>query len=316
MAHINILQDLTLANKMNLILQMLTGKKIPITVQANAKIGQVKRQIYHEVGIDEPLKILQGQNELESKYSLTYYGIEDGSTLQLLVQPRKNINIVFDTIVMGKISMSVEDTMTIKELRKELKTTHQLDVIAEIENMYLEDGSVIKEENIPLHYLGISEGSSLEMGTTELIRVCVICVYQSSSIHTLFETYMLPSQVSDSVDKWKKKVVKQLDLKTMVPGTNPLEFRECDIDFLAVFLKRGESYLDIASVDSRTMKDKLKPTEKIYVLPYHSGMQAICVDYQQERVFVSGIHCPIFKGTGYHETHGYFGHALKLAIQD
>ena len=221
---------------MNLVLQTLIGKKIPITVEANTKIDQLKRQIYHQVGICESVKILQGQNELEPPYSLTYYGLEDGSTLQLLIQPKKNINITVDTIIMGKISMSVEDTMTIKELRRELKTTHQLDVIAELEKLCLEDGSVIEEENLPLHYLGVSEGSNLEMTYGEIIRLRVICTYKKNN------TYIVPIKSSDAIVVMKKNIVEQLDIKTDVPETDPVEW---NINFVALFLKRGESYLEL-----------------------------------------------------------------------
>ncbi len=186
---------------MKLILQQLTGDKYFLDVEPKDKVREVKLKIFEELEIKQKVHLLWQSKELEDGVTLRAMGISEDATVQMVIQPDTKIKLNIQTFKKGNIAVQLNDSSTLRDLMKELNRS-TLKTTAKASDFYFE-GVQLQEENLPLSFYGIRDGS-------------VLIQYYQEPFHILLEdarsytSDLITVRGDDTIKGLKEKIMKHI----------------------------------------------------------------------------------------------------------
>jgi len=132
----------------------LTGKTIPLQVDVNNTISEIKEKIQDKEGIPpEQQRLIFNGNQLEDGKTLAEYNIEEGSCLHLVLRLRggTQIEIIIKSIEGATHVIKCDSNTTIEELKNKINKQNGMDV-DDMRLIYagkqMEDGRTLSDYNI------------------------------------------------------------------------------------------------------------------------------------------------------------------------
>ena len=138
---------LHLVQRISVVIKTLRGKTVTIlTVDTSDTIESIKCRLHNKIGLpaEEQCLLINGE-ELVNKQKLSYYNIENGSTLQLIIPPQQGSFWVFVTSGTETIAVQVKDSDTVEVVKTKFPL-HQQRLL--FNNRDLEDGQTLSNYGV------------------------------------------------------------------------------------------------------------------------------------------------------------------------
>ena len=118
--------------------------------------------------ISGAVRVIKGHEVLPDGSTLEEHGIIDGSTVNIVIEPDKEINL---RIKLGpkEFSHKVKSSLRLRELKQQLIDGGSVGfknfslIISSSENTEITDDVPLEDESLPLHLFGVSDNSVLRM---------------------------------------------------------------------------------------------------------------------------------------------------------
>ena len=141
--------------------------------------------------IDNPVRVLKGQELLPNHNTLKECGFPDGSTVNIIVEPDKQINIILK-LGPKRIHYSVNPSLRTRELKKQLVDGGVVGFASEEmalrlstdNNATISADTWLSEDSLPLHLHGVSDNTVI---TVEGGIIMVKLVSQSGGV--MYKTF-------------------------------------------------------------------------------------------------------------------------------
>ena len=181
----------------------------------NSSYLYLQKIIYKQMSIKGAVRVIKGQEVLPVGSTLEENGITDGSTVNIVIEPDKDINL---RIKLGprKFIYKVSSSMRVRELKQQLIDGGKVDGIA--------TDVPLVDETLPLHLCGLGDNTTLRVtGGNVTIELFLDPAYR------YFYTF--------------SKTMKVKQIKESIRAASGYFFTEPSkvIDF-CLFVQQGESY--------------------------------------------------------------------------
>ena len=192
---------LQLVLRISVALKTLRGKTVTIlTVDTNDTIESVKYRLHNKIGLppEEQCLLINGE-QLENKQNLSYYNIENGSTLQLIIPPKQGSFWVFVTTAAETIAVQVKDSDTVEGVKTKFPP-HQKRLL--FNNRDLEDGQTLSNcgvQNEDFIFMQITGGTNEIFVKTLIGKTISLMVETSYTIMTV--KTMIQEKEGTSIDQ-------------------------------------------------------------------------------------------------------------------
>ena len=107
-----------------------------------------------------PVRLLQGNDVLEDNRKLCEYSLQEGATLSALFELDVDINIEVSTVLQEQ-NITISNSTAIKALKVKICQAMRCGVAPQ--KLEIRPGDITLEEQMPLHFHGIKNGSKLEV---------------------------------------------------------------------------------------------------------------------------------------------------------
>ena len=234
-----------------------------------------QKEIYRSGKVTGAVRILKGQEILPDDNSVAQYNISDGDTLNIIIEPVKEITI---TIKPGNSALSdvsnykyvVKNSISAQEVKKSLATEKDM-VIPENEFDLVHDGDEqlvpLDDSILPLHFYGLKDGSEI------LIEKHIISRFIENQKGAVVHMKL---SVNATVADLRKRLMKQIS-------------RHVDNITLFTYLEETDSFKTLTNDD-----ETLGSNEIFYVVEnaYTKMLNNIFFSNSEDVLMLGDIHNP------------------------
>ena len=234
-----------------------------------------QKEIYRSGKITGAVRILKGQEILPDDNSVAQYNISDGDTLNIIIEPVKEITI---TIKPGNSALSdvsnykyvVKNSISAQEVKNSLATEKDM-VIPENEFDLVHDGDEqlvpLDDSTLPLHFYGLKDGSEI------LIEKHIISRFIENQKGAVVHMKL---SVNATVADLRKRLMKQIS-------------RHVDNITLFTYLEETDSFKTLTNDD-----ETLGSNEIFYVVEnaYTKMLNNIFFSNSEDVLMLGDIHSP------------------------
>ena len=260
--------------------------------------------------ISGAVRVIKGQEVLPDGSTLDEHGIIDGSTVNIVIEPEKEINL---QIKLGpkEFTHKVSSSLRVRELKQQLIdggtvgfTNFSL-IISSSENAEITDDVPLEDESLPLHLCGVGDNSVLRM-IGDNVRVHLV----TQRGHHWFKQFPRNMTIGQM-----KKAIRSVDHFFTI-DRNYKYATQNDPTLLTdilLFREHGESYRKMDD-DEEPIGAKLADNDVVYFIEerFFSREEMIMVYYMGEEIGSVGWSKQNAAGSGQNET----VLSLKLRVQD
>ena len=175
--------------RISVAIKTLRGKTVTLlTVDPSDTIESVKYRLHNKIGL--PADLLINGEQLENKQNLSYYKIENDSTLQLIIPPKQGSFWVFVTSATETIAVQVKDSDTVEVVKTKFPP-HQQRLL--FNNRDLEDGQTLSnygvqnEDFLVMQILGGTDKLFVKTLTDMTISLMVETSYTIMTVKTMIQ---------------------------------------------------------------------------------------------------------------------------------
>ena len=227
----------------------------------------MQRSLYKTGKVTRQVRLLQGQTVFQDDRKLSEYNIQDGAVISALFEPNLDVNIEVST---GHHvhHFTVSHSTSVLALKKQVSGVNP-------EKLDLRLGDTQLENNLPLHYYGIENGSKLTV-VKPYVTVTVEDNY-GSKIYKRIDR-------KDTINLVKMKLSRMSEPSSAEPGNMSYSVYSTDEDGLRVKsvikhrniadlrlyrVTAEEDYIELDDDDVTIEDYKLRDGEKLYLLSYN-----------------------------------------------
>ena len=205
-------------NILNITLQTLTDVKYNVTVKPTDTVEELKMKLYETTGteIRNGVRIVLNKTELDGNKSLQNHGIENFQILQMLLIPPKDITISINVFKKGSVTVKTSDNALVSDLRNALKDQkYSLGTAPRIYDLFL--NSLLLEDEKPLHFYGIVDGSVIDLTSLRAasFRVTLVDAFSYRWVR------VIEVKRTDTVAKVKSKIMEVVKVCLHVTDFSP-----------------------------------------------------------------------------------------------
>ena len=223
------------------------------------------------------VRVIKGQQFLPDGSTLEEQGITDGSTVNIVIEPDKEINL---TMKMGpkEVTLSVSSSLRVRDLKQQLIDGGTVGFpLAEFRLIICADGNVgiaedisLLKESLPLHLCGVEDNTTLRIiGGSIMIQM-----------------------VNQRGHHWYKPFPKTITVKDMKKTILSIGSFFTNTQFLTniwLFVKHGECYHKLES--EATIGTKLSNNDIVHCIEdiFFSESQLVSVLFDNKEVWQVGL---------------------------
>ena len=265
----------------------------------------LQKIIYKQMKITGAVRVIKGQEVLQDGSTLEEHGIIDGSTVNIVIEPDKEINLRVK-IGLKKVTCAVKNSVRVRDLKQKLIDGGNVGfknfslIIFSGDSAGITDNLLLEDESLPMHLCGVVDNTTIRIiGDNVQIQL-----------------------VTQRGKQWYKSFPRNITVNQMKQRIRLVQrfFTDKDRDLLQdvwLFVERGDSYqrLDEEAIIGSVLSD----CDVIFLVEdrFFDEYDMFPVYYKDEEIGrVGWIITSEYLGNRYYQYHSDTALTLKLRTQE